>query len=66
VLRGIRNNDLYILTHPEYEHETLIASIPRDVHVPETLMQMVRLGRRKSIYFTERSRQRLRRRQSAK
>lgn len=37
VLRGMRNNDLYILSHPEYEfiirdrNEALIASIPQDL-----------------------------------
>jgi NAD(P)-dependent dehydrogenase (short-subunit alcohol dehydrogenase family) len=36
VLQGIRNNDLYILSHPEYEqairerYEALLASIPRN------------------------------------
>jgi NAD(P)-dependent dehydrogenase (short-subunit alcohol dehydrogenase family) len=41
VLRGIRNNDLYILTHPEFEQgirdrsEALINSIPQDLHAPK-------------------------------
>jgi NAD(P)-dependent dehydrogenase (short-subunit alcohol dehydrogenase family) len=40
VLRGIRNNDLYILTHPEYEQgvrdrfEAILASFPRGEPLP--------------------------------
>jgi NAD(P)-dependent dehydrogenase (short-subunit alcohol dehydrogenase family) len=40
VLRGIRNNDLYILTHPEYEQgirerfEAILASIPVEQEKP--------------------------------
>lgn len=40
VLRGIRNNDLYILTHPEYEQgirdrfEAILASIPVEKEQP--------------------------------
>ncbi len=40
VLRGVRANDLYILTHPEFEphvrlrHEAIMASFYRDVAVP--------------------------------
>lgn len=40
VLRGIRNNDLYILTHPEYEQgirdrfEAILASIPVEMEPP--------------------------------
>ena len=40
VLRGIRNNDLYILTHPEYEQgvrdrfEAVLASFPRGEPAP--------------------------------
>lgn len=40
VLRGIRNNDLYILTHPEYEQgirdrfEAILASIPVEQEQP--------------------------------
>jgi len=66
VLRGMRNNDLYILTHPEYEpimrerNEALIASIPRDLHPPEARVAMVRSWMAQSgpIYVAERDRER--------
>lgn len=63
VLRGMRNNDLYIVTHPEVEfvlrdrHEALIASIPTDVHAPEERQALVRSIFRDSIYSAERDRQ---------
>lgn len=62
VLRGIRNNDLYIITHPEFEqgirdrNEALIASIPSDLHPPETRVAMERQLLRNSVYITERDR----------
>lgn len=64
VLRGMRSNDLYILTHPEYEEimrdrsEVLIASIPRDVRPSEARIELSRLASRNSMYATERERKR--------
>ena len=62
VLRGMRNNDLYILTHPEDEqmmrdrNEVLIASIPRDLHAAEARMAAARANTKNSIYAAELSR----------
>jgi NAD(P)-dependent dehydrogenase (short-subunit alcohol dehydrogenase family) len=62
VLRGIRNNDLYILTTPEFEKEfqargeAIVASLPTDVTAPpgrETFGRMI-LG--KTPYAAERDR----------
>lgn len=64
VLRGMRNNDLYILTHPEFEeiirarNDALIASIPRDLHPTQARSEMAQAGFAKSIYTTERDRKR--------
>lgn len=59
VLSGIRNNDLYILSHPEYEqairerHEALLASIPIDgPAVPHGRIALAHLSRT-SIYANE-------------
>jgi hypothetical protein len=62
VLAGIRDNDLYILSHPEYEpairdrNEALLASIPR---VRETVhparVAIAEVGRN-SIYIEEAAR----------
>lgn len=62
VLRGIRNNNLYILTHPEFEQgirdrsEALIASIPRDLIAPEARIERERRILRNAIYIAERDR----------
>ena len=62
VLRGMRNNDIYILTHPEFEqvmrdrNEALIASIPRDLHPNEAREGMARAVTQNSIYVIERDR----------
>ena len=63
VLQGVRNNDLYIITHPEYEqgiidrHEAIIASIPRDAPpVPAVRAQYEQVVLRSSVYYTERDR----------
>jgi NAD(P)-dependent dehydrogenase (short-subunit alcohol dehydrogenase family) len=62
VLRGMRNNDLYILSNPEFEQilrdrsEALIASIPRDLHPTEARLEGAREGFRTSIYTVERDR----------
>lgn len=56
VFRGIRNNDLFILSHPEFErglqdrHEALIASIPRDAPAPRARVEMERPMLRNAIY----------------
>lgn len=65
VLRGMRNNDLYILTHPEYEktlrerNEAIIASIPRDMQPTKASMAMVESAR-PSFYANERDRRQCR------
>jgi NAD(P)-dependent dehydrogenase (short-subunit alcohol dehydrogenase family) len=63
MLRGMRNNDLYILTHPEFEQiirvrsEALIASIPRDLHPSQERVAYARSLAEQSIYPGERDRQ---------
>jgi NAD(P)-dependent dehydrogenase (short-subunit alcohol dehydrogenase family) len=59
VLRGIRHNDLYILSHPEYEQairdrcEALLASFRVDANVPsEARLAMARISRNE-IYSHE-------------
>lgn len=63
VLRGIRNNDLYILTHPEFEqgirdrNEALIASIPRgEPPVPKERLAAEQVVLRGPAYIAERDR----------
>jgi len=62
VLQGVRNNDLYILTTPEYEAEfrargeAIVASLPTDVHAPETRVTMGRMILGKTVYAAERDR----------
>lgn len=64
VLRGMRNNDLYILTHPEYEqimkdrNEAIMASIPKDLHPTDARLAMARSMSGNSIYVSERDRKR--------
>lgn len=63
VLRGIRNNDLYILSHPEYEegirerYEAILASVPRGEPSPppERVAAETRVLRNR-IYSEERDR----------
>jgi len=63
VLCGIRNNDLYILSHPEYEqgicdrYEALIASIPRGLPLQESRAAVEQL--RNNTYIAERERKRV-------
>lgn len=63
VLRGIRRNDMYILSHPEYEHvlrdrwEALAASIPRHVMPPQGRVMVARFYAR-SLYRNELNRMR--------
>jgi NAD(P)-dependent dehydrogenase (short-subunit alcohol dehydrogenase family) len=63
VLRGIRNNDLYILTHPEFEqgirdrNEALLASIPtNEPPVPQARLDAERVVLRSPVYYNERDR----------
>jgi NAD(P)-dependent dehydrogenase (short-subunit alcohol dehydrogenase family) len=64
MLRGMRKNDLYILTHPEFapimhvRNEALIASIPQDLHPTEERIAYGRSLAQNSIYVTERDHQR--------
>jgi NAD(P)-dependent dehydrogenase (short-subunit alcohol dehydrogenase family) len=59
VLRGMRSNDLYILTHPEYEpvmrarYEALMVSIPTDLRPTDTQVELMRPWNQSSIYSTE-------------
>ena len=63
VLRGMRNNDLYILTHPEFapimqsRNEALMASIPTDLHPTVERLAHGRAIAQNSIYGAERDRQ---------
>lgn len=64
VLRGVRNNDLYILTHPEMgplvqqRFEVLKASSPTDVQVNPERQKLARPALDHSIYAKELNRQR--------
>lgn len=63
VLRGIQRNDLYILTHPEFEqgirdrNEALVASIPKDLHPPPARVNQEKPILRNPIYAAEIDRQ---------
>lgn len=62
VLRGIRSNDLYVLTTPEFETEfrargeAILASLPTDVVAPPTREVSGRLILGKTSYAAERDR----------
>ncbi len=62
VLQGMRNNDLYILTTPEYEDEfrargeAIVASLPTDVKAPEMRVTLGRMILGKTVYATVRDR----------
>jgi NAD(P)-dependent dehydrogenase (short-subunit alcohol dehydrogenase family) len=62
VLKGIRNNDLYILTTPEYEEEfrargeAVVASLPTDVKAPQMRVTLGRMILGKTVYATVRDR----------
>jgi NAD(P)-dependent dehydrogenase (short-subunit alcohol dehydrogenase family) len=64
VLRGMRNNDLYVLTTPEFEEdfrargEAILASLPADVKAPEARVMMGRALLGKTVYAAERDRRR--------
>ena len=72
VLRGVRNNDLYILTTPEFEKEfqargeAIVASLPTDVNAPEGREAMGRMILGKTVYAAERDRKRCERARSRK
>jgi NAD(P)-dependent dehydrogenase (short-subunit alcohol dehydrogenase family) len=63
VLRGMRNNDLYILSHPEFapimraRSEALMASIPTDLRPTDERLAHGRAIAQSSIYGAERDRQ---------
>jgi NAD(P)-dependent dehydrogenase (short-subunit alcohol dehydrogenase family) len=62
VLTGMRNNDLYILTTPEFEQEfrargeAIVASLPTDVKAPQTREMFGRMILGKTTYAAERDR----------
>jgi NAD(P)-dependent dehydrogenase (short-subunit alcohol dehydrogenase family) len=62
VLDGVRNNDLYILTTPEFAEdfrsrgEAILASVPTDVTVPNARVVMNRMILGKVVYAAERDR----------
>lgn len=62
VLRGMRNNDLYVLTTPEFEAEfkargeAIVASIPPDVVSPEARIAFGRMIVGPQVYAQERDR----------
>ena len=62
VLKGMRNNDLYILTTPEFEQEfrargeAIVASLPTDVKPTEARVMFGRMILGKTTYATERDR----------
>jgi NAD(P)-dependent dehydrogenase (short-subunit alcohol dehydrogenase family) len=72
VLKGMRNNDLYILTTPEFEGEfrargeAILASLPTDVKMPEGREAFGRMILGKTPYAAERDRKRCDRAQSRK
>lgn len=62
VLRGMRSNDLYIFTHPEFESilkvraEAMMISLPRDLSIPEKRIADLHSAVDSSIYAIERDR----------
>jgi NAD(P)-dependent dehydrogenase (short-subunit alcohol dehydrogenase family) len=72
VLRAVRNNDLYVLTTPEFEPEfaargeAIVASVPTDVTVSESREMMGRMILGKTPYAAERDRRRCERGRSGK
>jgi hypothetical protein len=62
VLRGIRNNDLYILTHPEYEQgvrdrfEAILASFPQGESPPPERVAAETRVLRSQVFIRERDR----------
>ena len=72
VLRAVRNNDLYVLTTPEFEPEfaargdAILASLPTDVSVSQPREMMGRMILGKTPYAAERERRRCERSRSRK
>ncbi len=72
VLRAVRNNDLYVLTTPEFEAEfaargeAIVASLPTDIGASKARELMGRMILGKTPYATERDRRRCERAQSRK
>ncbi|HTY94555.1 MAG TPA: SDR family NAD(P)-dependent oxidoreductase [Steroidobacteraceae bacterium] len=70
VLRAVRNNDLYVLTTPEFapefaaRGEAIVASVPTDVPVSQAREMMGRMILGKTTYAAERDRQRCERARS--
>jgi NAD(P)-dependent dehydrogenase (short-subunit alcohol dehydrogenase family) len=70
VLRAVRNNDLYVLTTPEFEPEfaargeAIVASLPTDVSVSQPREAMGRMILGKTPYAAERDRRRCERARS--
>jgi NAD(P)-dependent dehydrogenase (short-subunit alcohol dehydrogenase family) len=64
VLRGVRNNDLYVLTTPEFapefaaRGEAIVASVPKDVSASKAREVMGRMILGKTPYAAERDRRR--------
>jgi hypothetical protein len=64
VLRAVRNNDLYVLTTPEFESEfaargeAIVASLPTDVAASKAREVMGRMILGKTPYAAERDRRR--------
>ena len=72
VLRGMRDNDLYILTTPEFEEEmrargeAIVASLPTDVNAPQARVALGRMLVGKTVYAIERDRKRCERARARK
>jgi NAD(P)-dependent dehydrogenase (short-subunit alcohol dehydrogenase family) len=66
VLAAVRNNDLYVLTTPEFTDEfrsrgeAIVASVPTDIQPPEMRVKMGRIILGKPVYAAERDRRRCR------
>jgi len=64
VLRAMQNNDLYVLTTPEFEPEirargeAIVAALPTDVHAPESRVALGRMLVGNTAYAEERDRKR--------
>jgi NAD(P)-dependent dehydrogenase (short-subunit alcohol dehydrogenase family) len=72
VLRAVRNNDLYVLTTPEFESEfaargaAILAALPTDVSVSQPREMMGRMILGKTPYAAERDRRRCERARARK
>jgi NAD(P)-dependent dehydrogenase (short-subunit alcohol dehydrogenase family) len=72
VLNGMRNNDLYVLTTPDFEvdfkarGEAILASVPTDVHPSEDRIKFGHMIAGKMTYVAERDRKQCERRARTK